>query len=192
MSLVGPRPHAIAHNELYRKLINGYMIRHKVRPASPALRRCTASVAGPRRWKRCPSRYATIFGTCAMVGLAGHRDPLRALLVVLQVGATRLAYAAAIQTKAESEQTCASRAGVSGSGTPPPPEASRLPFVMEEYQAGLTTGPCHRRAGSRLSVPAVMWNGEEHMPLAECMHAAPGRRRPDRPGTRRPSRRRQC
>lgn len=32
MSVVGPRPHAIAHNELYRKLINGYMIRHKVRP----------------------------------------------------------------------------------------------------------------------------------------------------------------
>lgn len=32
MSLVGPRPHAIVHNELYRKLINGYMIRHKVRP----------------------------------------------------------------------------------------------------------------------------------------------------------------
>ena len=32
MSLVGPRPHAVAHNEQYRKLINGYMIRHKVRP----------------------------------------------------------------------------------------------------------------------------------------------------------------
>jgi putative colanic acid biosynthesis UDP-glucose lipid carrier transferase len=32
MSLVGPRPHALAHTELYRKLINGYMIRHKVRP----------------------------------------------------------------------------------------------------------------------------------------------------------------
>ena len=32
MSFVGPRPHAIAHNELYRKLISGYMIRHKVRP----------------------------------------------------------------------------------------------------------------------------------------------------------------
>jgi putative colanic acid biosynthesis UDP-glucose lipid carrier transferase len=32
MSMVGPRPHAIAHNELYRKLISGYMIRHKVRP----------------------------------------------------------------------------------------------------------------------------------------------------------------
>ncbi|MEN9481681.1 MAG: hypothetical protein RLZZ298_3076 [Pseudomonadota bacterium] len=32
MSVVGPRPHAVAHNEQYRKLINGYMIRHKVRP----------------------------------------------------------------------------------------------------------------------------------------------------------------
>jgi len=32
MSFVGPRPHAVAHNEQYRKLINGYMIRHKVRP----------------------------------------------------------------------------------------------------------------------------------------------------------------
>ena len=32
MSLVGPRPHAVAHNEQYRKLISGYMTRHKVRP----------------------------------------------------------------------------------------------------------------------------------------------------------------
>lgn len=32
MSIVGPRPHAVTHNEQYRKLINGYMIRHKVRP----------------------------------------------------------------------------------------------------------------------------------------------------------------
>jgi putative colanic acid biosynthesis UDP-glucose lipid carrier transferase len=32
MSIVGPRPHAVAHNELYRKLIRGYMLRHKVRP----------------------------------------------------------------------------------------------------------------------------------------------------------------
>lgn len=32
MSIVGPRPHAVAHNELYRKLIKGYMIRHKVKP----------------------------------------------------------------------------------------------------------------------------------------------------------------
>ncbi|WP_221065032.1 undecaprenyl-phosphate glucose phosphotransferase [Methylomagnum ishizawai] len=32
MSLVGPRPHAIAVNEQYRKQILGYMIRHKVKP----------------------------------------------------------------------------------------------------------------------------------------------------------------
>lgn len=32
MSIVGPRPHAVAHNEMYRKLIKSYMIRHKVRP----------------------------------------------------------------------------------------------------------------------------------------------------------------
>jgi putative colanic acid biosynthesis UDP-glucose lipid carrier transferase len=32
MSLVGPRPHAVAVNEQYRKLISGYMIRHKVKP----------------------------------------------------------------------------------------------------------------------------------------------------------------
>ncbi|RDV28158.1 undecaprenyl-phosphate glucose phosphotransferase [Alteromonas aestuariivivens] len=32
MSIVGPRPHAVAHNEQYRKLITGYMLRHKVRP----------------------------------------------------------------------------------------------------------------------------------------------------------------
>lgn len=32
MSIVGPRPHAVQHNELYRKLIPGYMLRHKVKP----------------------------------------------------------------------------------------------------------------------------------------------------------------
>lgn len=32
MSLVGPRPHAVSHNEEYRKVIDGYMLRHKVRP----------------------------------------------------------------------------------------------------------------------------------------------------------------
>lgn len=32
MSIVGPRPHAIAHNEQYRELIEGYMLRHKVKP----------------------------------------------------------------------------------------------------------------------------------------------------------------
>jgi putative colanic acid biosynthesis UDP-glucose lipid carrier transferase len=37
MSLVGPRPHAVAHNELYRKLIKGYMLRHKVLPGITGL-----------------------------------------------------------------------------------------------------------------------------------------------------------
>ncbi|WP_446914162.1 sugar transferase, partial [Klebsiella pneumoniae] len=32
MSIVGPRPHAVAHNELYPDLIEGYMLRHKVKP----------------------------------------------------------------------------------------------------------------------------------------------------------------
>lgn len=32
MSIVGPRPHALSHNALYRTLIKGYMLRHKVKP----------------------------------------------------------------------------------------------------------------------------------------------------------------
>jgi putative colanic acid biosynthesis UDP-glucose lipid carrier transferase len=32
MSIVGPRPHAVAHNEMYRQLIKAYMVRHKVKP----------------------------------------------------------------------------------------------------------------------------------------------------------------
>ncbi len=37
MSVVGPRPHAVAHNEQYRKLIGGYMVRHKVTPGITGL-----------------------------------------------------------------------------------------------------------------------------------------------------------
>ena len=44
MSLVGPRPHAVAHNEQYRHLIKGYMIRHKVLPGMTGL----AQVSGCR------------------------------------------------------------------------------------------------------------------------------------------------
>jgi putative colanic acid biosynthesis UDP-glucose lipid carrier transferase len=44
MSLVGPRPHAVAHNELYRRLIKGYMMRHKVLPGITGL----AQVSGCR------------------------------------------------------------------------------------------------------------------------------------------------
>jgi putative colanic acid biosynthesis UDP-glucose lipid carrier transferase len=32
MSIVGPRPHAVAHNEMYRHDIDGYMLRHLVKP----------------------------------------------------------------------------------------------------------------------------------------------------------------
>jgi len=32
MSIVGPRPHAVAHNEQYRKIVDNYMIRHKIKP----------------------------------------------------------------------------------------------------------------------------------------------------------------
>ncbi len=44
MSLVGPRPHASAHNEIYRKQIQGYMLRHKVKPGITGL----AQVSGWR------------------------------------------------------------------------------------------------------------------------------------------------
>jgi putative colanic acid biosynthesis UDP-glucose lipid carrier transferase len=37
MSLVGPRPHAVAHNEQYRRIIKGYMVRHKVLPGITGL-----------------------------------------------------------------------------------------------------------------------------------------------------------
>ena len=37
MSLVGPRPHAVAHNEQYRHIIKGYMVRHKVLPGITGL-----------------------------------------------------------------------------------------------------------------------------------------------------------
>ncbi|HJR69765.1 MAG TPA: undecaprenyl-phosphate glucose phosphotransferase [Gammaproteobacteria bacterium] len=63
MSLVGPRPHAVAHNELYRKLIRGYMIRHKVRPGITGLAQVrglrgeTDSVAKMRARIECDLEY---------------------------------------------------------------------------------------------------------------------------------------
>ncbi len=37
MSLVGPRPHPVALNDQYRKMISGYMVRHKVLPGLTGL-----------------------------------------------------------------------------------------------------------------------------------------------------------
>ncbi len=37
MTVVGPRPHAVAHNEQYREQILGYMLRHKVKPGITGL-----------------------------------------------------------------------------------------------------------------------------------------------------------
>jgi putative colanic acid biosynthesis UDP-glucose lipid carrier transferase len=44
MSIVGPRPHAVVQNEQYRKIINGYMLRYKVKPGITGL----AQVSGWR------------------------------------------------------------------------------------------------------------------------------------------------
>ena len=63
MSVVGPRPHAVAHNEEYRRLIKGYMIRHKVNPGITGLAQIqgfrgeTTSVEDMRHRVECDLEY---------------------------------------------------------------------------------------------------------------------------------------
>ena len=52
MSLVGPRPHATAHNEEFRTRVAGYMLRHKVKPGITGL----AQVNGWRGATDSPSK----------------------------------------------------------------------------------------------------------------------------------------
>lgn len=62
MSIVGPRPHAVAHNEQYRALIQGYMLRHKVKPGITGW---AADAAKPTRWKRWKSALSSTSNTSA-------------------------------------------------------------------------------------------------------------------------------
>ena len=63
MSLVGPRPHASAQNEEYRSQIEGYMLRHKVKPGITGLaqvngwRGATDSPEKMRQRIECDLRY---------------------------------------------------------------------------------------------------------------------------------------
>ena len=63
MSVVGPRPHAVAHNEEYRLLIKGYMVRHKVNPGITGLAQIqgyrgeTISVGDMRKRVECDLEY---------------------------------------------------------------------------------------------------------------------------------------
>ena len=61
MSIVGPRPHAVTHNEQYRKQVENYMIRHKAKLGSLGLHRSIGFRLGKSmrfiRWKTGSVRY---------------------------------------------------------------------------------------------------------------------------------------
>ena len=78
MSVVGPRPHAVAHNEMYRKLIKGYMIRHKVKPGHhrprPGQRRPRRNRHGREDGSADPLRPRVPAPLVAAAGPADHRQ----------------------------------------------------------------------------------------------------------------------
>ncbi len=55
MSVIGPRPHAVSHNEQYRKVIDGYMVRHKIKPGITGW----AQVNGLRGQTNTPEKMQT-------------------------------------------------------------------------------------------------------------------------------------
>ncbi len=63
MSLVGPRPHAVQHNEQYSELISGYNFRHKMKPGMTGWAQVcghrgeTASVAEMEERVKCDAYY---------------------------------------------------------------------------------------------------------------------------------------
>jgi hypothetical protein len=79
MSAVGPRPHAVAHGEMYRRLIKGYMIRHKVRPGITGWAQVNGFRGETRTLGRMESHGARLVaaghGRRVLVG-AGEKDDL--------------------------------------------------------------------------------------------------------------------
>ena len=63
MSLVGPRPHVVAMNERYRRLIPSYMLRHKIKPGMGGPR--STAIAAVTIWKACASASSSTCTTCA-------------------------------------------------------------------------------------------------------------------------------
>jgi len=81
MSIVGPRPHAVAMNEQFRKLIPGYMLRHKVKPGITGL----AQVRGQRGGDDVDSLRARIASDLEYLGSWSLGMDLAILLRTLPV-----------------------------------------------------------------------------------------------------------